>query len=128
MNIVDENVADEECAWLSKRRIHVQKIGKGVGREGMGDEEIIPLLHQLDRPTFFTLDVDFFKRRLRDEGYCLVFLDVSGHLAAEYVRRILRHPSLNAKAKRMGLVIHAEPSGITLWRLRGKTVEHLSWE
>jgi hypothetical protein len=104
------------------------KIGEGVGRGAMGDDDIIPLLHTLDRPTFFTLDADFYKRRLRHGGYCLVFLDVSDDLAAEYIRRVLRHPSLNTKAKRMGLVIRAEPAGITLWRVHGKTLEHTSWE
>jgi hypothetical protein len=128
VNIVDENVPDEECALLEKWRLRVQKIGKGVGRGAMGDDDIIPLLHNLDRPTFFTLDAEFYKRRLRHGGYCLVFLDVSDDLVAEYVRRILRHPSLNTKAKRMGLIIRAEPAGITLWRVHGKRLEQMSWE
>ena len=128
MNIVDENVPDAECALLAKKRIRVQKIGKGVGRGGMDDDEIIPLLHQLDRPTFFTLDADFFRRQLAHEGYCLVHLEVSDDMVAEYVRRVLRHPSIDTKAKRMGLVIRAEPNGISILRVNARKQEHLGWE
>lgn len=41
----------------------------------MKDDEIIPLLHGLNRPTFFTLDDDFFKPNLRHAQYCLIYLE-----------------------------------------------------
>ena len=58
------------------------QIGVDIGRKGLDDEDIIPLLHRLNRPTFFTLDVDFWDRNLRHEGYCLAYLDISHTLAA----------------------------------------------
>ena len=78
---------------------------------GMKDEEITPLLHELDRPTFFTLDDDFYDRRLRHEGYCLVHLDIEEEVVAEYIRRFLRHREMNTKAKRMGCVVRAFDNG-----------------
>ena len=42
--------------------------------KGMKDDEIIPLLHQFARLTFFTLDGDFYDARLCHEGYCLVHM------------------------------------------------------
>jgi hypothetical protein len=53
------------------------KIAFEIGREGLKDDEIIPLLHQLNKPTFFTLDDDFFKRQLCHAQYCLIYLDVA---------------------------------------------------
>jgi hypothetical protein len=127
MNLLDENVRKDQVADLRRKRISVKKIGEDIGRTGMKDREIIPLLHQLNRPTFFTLDADFYSPRLRHQGYCLVYLDVGDTEFAAFVRRLLRHPSLNTKAKRMGLVVCVEPEGLTVWRLRKNQVQHLPW-
>ncbi len=94
---------------------------------GMKDDEIIPLLHQLDRPTFFTLDGDFYNRRLCHGGYCLVHLDVEEEMVAEFVRRLLRHRELNTKAKRMGRVIRASTTGLAIWRIHHDQENQLSW-
>jgi hypothetical protein len=80
----------------------------------MKDAEVLPLLHQLNQATFFTLDSDFYDRRLCHDGYCLVHLDVDEAEAARYVRRLLRHREFNTKAKRMGTVIRASPGSMTV--------------
>ena len=94
----------------------------------MKDGEIIPLLHQLDRPTFFTLDGGFYSRRLCHAEYCLVHLDVDDELAAEYIARFLRHRALNSKAKRIGRVIRAMPTGLIVWRINVEREQQLSWK
>ena len=83
MNVLDENVPESQRALLHRKRIAIRQIGLDLGRMGMKDDELIPLLHQLDRPTFFTLDGDFYDRRLRHERYCLVHLDVEEDTVAE---------------------------------------------
>src|SRR5690242_963142 len=112
MNLLDENVAASERRLLQSWRIRVRQIGDGIARTGIKDNEIIALLHQLGRPTLFTLDGDFYHPRWRHAGYCLVYLDVEDTRVAEFVRRVLRHPALNTKRKRMGAVIRAFPAGI----------------
>lgn len=99
MNILDENVPEGQLVLLRRARIPIRQIGDEVGRAGMKDHAIIPLLHELDRPTLFTLDSDFYDRRLRHEKYCLVHLDIDEDMVAEFVRRLLRHSELNTKAK-----------------------------
>ncbi|MGH2541569.1 MAG: hypothetical protein ACRDIB_02150, partial [Ardenticatenaceae bacterium] len=64
MNILDENIIDSQRRRLQGWRISVRQIGYNVGRQGIKDDEIIPLLHDLRRPTFFTLDSGFFSRDL----------------------------------------------------------------
>ena len=93
----------------------------------MKDDEIIPLLHGLPRPTFFTLDADFYDRHFCHEAYCLVHLDVEGEMAAEYVRRLLHHRAFNTKAKRMGRVIRVSPMGLAIWRILQEQESRLSW-
>ena len=72
MNILDENITDDQRKELGTYRIRVRHIGRDLGRSGMTDEEIIPLLHQLRRPTVFSSDADYYRRRLCHANYCLV--------------------------------------------------------
>jgi hypothetical protein len=109
MNILDENAPESQRLLLRGKHVPTKQIGQDMGRQGMKDSEIVRLLHKLDRPTFFTLDGDFYSPRLCHEGYCVVHLDIEDDMLAEYVYRLLRHPFLNTKAKRMGQVIRAAP-------------------
>jgi hypothetical protein len=127
MNLLDENVPESQRTLLRSKRIAVRQFGQDLGRKGMKDGEIIPLLLQFNRPTFFTLDSDFYDRRLRHERYCLVHLNVEEETVAQYVRRLLRHRALNTKAKRMGSVIRVLPSGMTLWRIDQEQEGRLPW-
>ena len=128
MNILDENVPDSQRALLRSKRVAVRQIGQELARKGAKDDELITLLHELDRPTFFTLDGDFYDRRLRHKGYCLVHLDVEDEDVAEYVRRFLHHPEFNTKAKRMGCVIRVLPTVLAVWRIHHEKESHLEWE
>jgi hypothetical protein len=127
MNLLDENVPASQQALLRSRRLALRQIGQDLGLNGMQDAEIIPLLHGLDRPTFFTLDRDFYDPRLSHEGYCLVFLAVEEEMVAEYIRRVLRHRELNTKAKRMGCIIRVGPTGLTLYRVHEQESVQLPW-
>jgi len=75
--ILDENVGESQRRWLQRRRIRSRQIGVEIGRMGMNDSDIIPLLHALDRPTLFSLDIDFYRRDLRHQAYCLVLCHIS---------------------------------------------------
>jgi hypothetical protein len=117
MNVLDENVPDSQLEILRSKRVPVRLIGLDIGRKGMKDDEIIPLLLQLDRPTFFTFDGDFYNRRLCHDGYCLVHLNVEEEAVAEYIRRLLRQRAWKTKASRMGRVIQVSTTGLVVWRL-----------
>ncbi len=128
MNVLDENIIDSQRRLLTNWRVSVRQIGYEVGRKGVKDQEIVPLLHQLDQPTFFTRDDDFYERKLCHAGYCLVLLDVRKEEVAFFVRRIIQQPLFNTKAKRMGKVIRASHVGLSFWRLHGEKEEQLSWD
>ena len=44
MNILDENIPKPQRELLEGRRISVRQVGVNIGRKGLLDEEIIPLL------------------------------------------------------------------------------------
>jgi predicted nuclease of predicted toxin-antitoxin system len=127
VNLVDENVPAEQREFLRSWRITVRQIGRDLGWSGMDDEQIIPLLHTVRRPTFFTLDSDFYERTLCHERYCLVCMDVRDDEAASFVRRFLRHPQFDTQAKRMGAVVRLSPIGIRAWRVGVEAERYVEW-
>lgn len=129
MNILDEDIGQSQGQSLATQKIHFRKIGVGIGRLGMKDrEDILPLLHRLKHPTFFTLDHGFYHPILTHRRYCLVFLDVWDDEAAEYIRRFLRHPEFHTQAQRMGKVARLRHSSISYWQIRIREERTSRWE
>jgi hypothetical protein len=126
--LLDENIIDSQRHQLMAWRIAVNQVGYEVGRKGMKDQEIIPFLHQLKHPTFFTRDDDFYERRFCHAGYCLVYLDVRKEEVAYFTRRVLRYPPFKTKAGRMGKIIRAAHVGLTVWQLHAQQEQFLAWD
>lgn len=127
MNILDENIPRSQRELLRRWSIRVRQIGVDIGRRGLTDEQVLPFLRRLRRPTFFTRDEDFFDRRLCHARYVVVYLAVHREETAAFVRRLLSHPVLDAQAKRMGAVIRVARAGLSVWRLRAPEQVHLRW-
>jgi hypothetical protein len=128
MNVLDENIVVSQRQRLQARHIRFRRIGGEIGRSGMKDRnEIIPWLHRLPRPTFFTLDEDFNHPKLRHPGYCLVDLDVAPDKVADYIRRFLRHTTFRTQAQRMGKVIRVRPSRINYWQAGEERAHLIGW-
>ncbi len=127
MNVLDENVPAIQREILDSWRIRVRQIGFDLARSGLEDDEIIRLLQQLRRATFFTRDADFFERRLCHARYGLVCLAVERDEVAIFVRRLLRHPDFDTQSKRMGTFLRASSAGLSAWRLGAKKPSHHDW-
>lgn len=128
MILLDENITEDQRLLLHGWRIAARKIGKEVGQQGISDEDIIPLLHQLPRPTFFTSDSGFDRPGLCHPAYCIVYLAIDWKETASFIRRVLHHPSCSTFAKRTGKVLRISHAGIHAWRLRQPTEEIIPWE
>ena len=128
MNILDENIIKNQCQWLKSWRISFHQIGYDIGKEGIQDENIISLLHDLQRPTFFTRDGDFFNRNLCHPNYCLAYLSVKKEESAFFIRRFLSHPHFSTYKKRIGCVVKVSYSGISVWRLNIENLVFHSWQ
>jgi hypothetical protein len=128
VNILDENIPMHQRQLLERWHIRVRQIGVNVGRRGMTDDEIIPMLLQQRRATFFTRDDDFYTRQLCHANYSLVYLSVDKYETAIFVRRLLRHPEFDTQAKRMGTVMRVSRAGISFWRPHTEREAHAVWE
>ncbi len=127
MNVLDEQILENQRQLLRSWRIPVRQIGFDIGRKGLKDNEIIPLLQQLKKPTFFSLDFDFFERRLCHARYAIICMNVRKQEAAVYVRRLLRHPDFDTAAKRMGKVVRLSSMGLGIWSLNAEAEVIIDW-
>jgi hypothetical protein len=128
MNILDENILFSQRDRLKSWKVHFKQIGMEIGRSGMKDRnDIIPLLHTLRRPIFFSCDHGFYHAQLRHAGYCLVWLDVLDDEAAEYIRRLLRHSGFRTQAQRLGQVVRVRHSGVRSWQIHKREEQMVSW-
>ena len=128
MLILDENFPENQRQLLLKRRMAVRQVGYEVGRKGLKDNEIVSLLYQLQNPTFFTLDSDFYKPKLCHLHYCLVYLDVGQNEAAFFVRRFMRQPGYKTYNQRKGKVIRISHIGISVWLINAERETHTDWQ
>ena len=127
MLVLDENLPAGQRHLLRKWRIRFRAIGGELGAAGTQDENLIPLLQRLAQPTFVSLDRDFYLPELEHDRYCLVWLNVWVNEAAEYIRRFLRHPSFDTRAKRMGLVVRVHAEGVSCWRAGRRLPQETPW-
>jgi hypothetical protein len=127
MNVLDENIREDQRGLLQRWGIPVHQIGVDADRKGMQDEEIIPFLHTLRDATFFTRDLGFSDRKLCHPQYCLVCLVVGKDEVAVFIRRILRQPEVDTKAKRMGVVMRVSRAGIAIWRRNVTKETYIHW-
>ena len=127
MNLLDENFPEDQRPKLREWHIPFRQIGRELSRLGIKDPEIIPLLHQLRRVTFFTQDKGFFKRSLVHAAYCLVVLDGPVDDAAWFVRRFLRHPRFDTERKRLGTLARVHHEAIEFWQKNRATLQRARW-
>jgi hypothetical protein len=112
MNVLDENIIAQQCEKLRQWRIPFRRIDWRLSAHGALDENLLPVLHRLPQPTFFTHDRDFFESSFCHPNYAIVYLNVGDAETAEFIRRFLRHPAFDTNARRMGMVACAQASGV----------------
>jgi hypothetical protein len=127
MLVIDENIPASQRRLLRKWRLHFRAIGIDVAASGTQDENLLPVLHRLSEPVFFTLDRDFFRRDWAHATYGLVWLDVADNESAEFVRRFLRHSTFDAQIKRLGVVARVRAAGVRFWRKGQRHVQSIAW-
>ena len=127
MLVLDENLPADQWQLLRKWHIRCRVVGGDVAASGATDENLIPVLHKLSQPTFFTLDRDFFRRDWAHANYALVWLDVRRREAAMFIRRFVRHPEFDTQAKRMGTVARVHDGGVNFWQVGKRYPQSVLW-
>jgi hypothetical protein len=111
-------------AW----RIPARQIGFDWGKKGLQDNEIVIALRRLNKATLFTRDVGFYRPEVRHLAYCIVVMKVGPNETAQFVRRFLKHPDFNSRAKRMGQIVRLSAASIASWRIHDQHEAHIEWK
>ena len=128
MIILDENIDSFARERLRLVKIRYRHLGTYIGRSGMKDlNDVIPLLHSLKLPTFFTRDKDFYSTPLAHAGYCLVYLDVLPGESADYIIRFLNHNLFRRRVDRMGKVVRVHRTAIRYHQLNSRLEHRVRW-
>lgn len=127
MLLLDENITAAAEEQLRHWRIPARAITGHFTHKGAKDSDLVPILHRLAQPTFFTHDWDFWTPSLCHPRYCIVHLAVEDTEAADYIRRFLRHPQFSTSAKRLGKVIQVRPTGLVVIGSRHGQAESIEW-
>jgi hypothetical protein len=127
MLVIDENIPASQRQWLRKWRIHFRAVGVEIATPGTQDEDLIPVLHKLAEPMFFTLDRHFFRADWAHASYGLAWLEVGDNEAAEFIRRFLRHSAFDTQSKRWGVVARVNAAGVRFWRKGQPHLLRVEW-
>ncbi len=111
MIVVDENLHDRRIlvaieAWAPGQVTSITALRPG---SVIKDDAIPGLLRQVAQPTFVTINVtDFWRKVDPSNGYCIVAVALPReriHEVPDLLRRLFRHPEFKIKAARMGKVV-----------------------
>jgi hypothetical protein len=127
VNVLDENITRDQADLLRGWGIRFRSISRDLANQGIGDDDIVPLLLRLKKPTLLTRDSDFFDRTLVHAAYALVWFDVERNETAFFIRHFLRDRRFRMSAQRLGKVIRVHQLGIEYWSRNG-SISHVSWE
>jgi len=117
MIVVDENIHDARILdsirrWYRGRVVSVVELRP---QTVIKDDAIPALLLQAQSPTFITINVDDFWRKVSPHPrYCVVTIALPQPLALqvpELLHRLLRFDSYRTKTSRMGYVFRLTPDG-----------------
>jgi hypothetical protein len=132
MIIVDENLHDHRlmqavAAWYPGQVMSVTALRPGTV---IKDEAIPSLLLQVSQPTFVTINVsDFWKRVQPHSAYCIAIVSLPKERIREVpglLRRLFSYPTFKTKALRMGKVIHITPDRIEHYE-SDRRIQSLPW-
>lgn len=122
MIVLDENLQDQRLleAIASWYPGSVTSVTRLLPHVRLLDERVPVLLRRLDEPTFVTINViDFWRRLDPHPAYCIVTIDLPVNRTPEIpplLRRLLRLPQFRTKTARLGTVVRLTPTQVEYYR------------
>lgn len=132
MLVLDEQLKDHHLiaaisAWYPGAVTHIQTLRPATV---VKDDNVATLLLTAHHPTFITINVDDFWRKLPPHhGYCILTIDLLqgdfDDLPAQ-LRRFFGLPLFRTRSARMGKIIRVQPNRIRYYERNGQTQE-IAW-
>ncbi len=94
------------------------------------DERVPVILQTLNRPTFITIDKDFWDQDLCHPSYAILyfaFRDDEQFLLPRTLRALFRQPDFRTRARRMGKVARVSSSIVSWWQFQETGLQRFEW-
>jgi hypothetical protein len=128
--IVDEQLGRTEVLLPLRRWITAQKIESLRPFEVIKDDRVLQILWEFKRPTFVTIDSEFYDKRNCDKRYCLVYFvltPLEQNQLPGLLRQLLRLPEFKTRVVRMGKVVRVSRLGVRYWQLNDNEEYNIEW-
>jgi len=128
--ILDDQLFDLEVLIPIARWTTVRRLRNLRPDQIIKDEHVPVLLRQLRQPTFVTIDMGFWNKKLRDAKYCILCFPLRNdeqYKLPELLRRLLRLSEFRTKAARMGKVVRVSSNHIEYWQFGDGLLHKLTW-
>jgi hypothetical protein len=129
--VVDEHLGHHDVTEPLQRFVTAQQIGVELSQaKGLSDEQIIPFLRSLKRRTFVTIDDWFYKLRLCDNAYCLIYFHLTMEQQVQIpslLRRLFKIEGFRTVRERMGKVVHVGHEAIRYYQRGLPGEQRLNW-
>jgi len=128
--ILDDQLFPLEVLVPIARWATVQRLRDVRPGEVIKDERVPMILRELRQPTFVTIDMGFWTRRLCDVHYCIICFPLRNdeqRLIPGLLRQLLKLPVFRSKASRMGKVTQVSANQIRFWQHGDEKSHLLSW-
>jgi len=132
MIVIDESIHEPGiihaiAAWYQGQVLSIRKLRPGTL---IKDDAIPALLSQAPQPTFVTINVvDFWRKVPADRRFCIIALEIAQDQTAKVpnvLRRLLSLAEFHTKAARMGKVSHVMPTYIEYYAA-DRQIQRIAW-
>jgi hypothetical protein len=126
-SLIDPIILDAIAAWYQGRVLSVRRLRPNTV---IKDDALPLLLGRVSQPTFVTINVRDFWRKVRaDPRYCVIAFDLAQDQSLTLpgvLRQLLRLFEFRTKAARMGKVIYVTPTNIEYYEA-DRQIHTLPW-
>ena len=127
---MDENVDVTAVGGPLAKHFSVVRLTELRPNERILDDRTPQLLLELDRPTFVTIDRDYWNRAFCHPRYCILWfelLDKQQLQLPSLLHELLRLSEFKTRAARMGKVARITHDEIEFWQFGNQEKERLEW-
>ncbi len=123
MIVVDESISDPLLIepikhWYQGQVITIRSLRPATV---IKDDAVMTLLRRVNQPTFVTINVDDFWRKVTpDQNVCIIAIAIKQDQAIQLpalLRRVLNLPAFHTKTARIGKVLYVMPTYIDYYEI-----------
>ena len=128
--ILDEQIRHGDVIPAIQKWATVHRLCDDRPAERILDDRVPSLLLQLKKPTFITIDRDFWDQYWCHPSYCILFFNLIDDQQPEIpslLQELVRQEGFRTIRERMGKVARVSTNSLEFWMHRSHRLHELEW-